>query len=421
VIALACLVIAAELGTSSPPAGAAALSDKLVPCNGALFGVSQGPPRGGRRPGEEIGYLEGLIDRRFDLDRAYYKWEQHFPGRREQDAVAAGRIPVIGWVARKKSGAVIPWAAIAAGRYDGMIQARADAIRSFSHQVMFIFHHEPESDVDEIGSPAQFAAAFRRVVSIFRARGATNAVPVWTMTAQTFDPGGRVPEDFYPGDDVVDWVAADGYNWYGSRHLKNRPWEEFATVFGAFNQWAAARGKPAMIAEMGALEDSTKPPDPLRKANWFLNLAATAKSWPNLKAISYFQGFGWHFDSSTAAVAGYRAIASDPYFNPRSQGPITTVSLRRRVSRLVALRGLPVRLTLNCPGQVVIELRAGRRLVAQSVRNVQGQVRLRIKPSRRGRRILRRTRARRLRVIVRASGQQTEIRQSLRLQARRRR
>ena len=174
-----------------------------------------------------------------------------------------------------------------------------------------------------------------------------------------------------------------------------------------------------MIAEMGALEDSANPPDPQRKANWFRNLAATVKTWPNLKAVTYFQAFGWHFDSSTAAIDAYRTIGADPYFNPRSQGLITAVSLRKRVSRRRALRGLRVRLTLNCPAQVTIDVRAGRRLVARRVRILQGQVRVRLAPSRRGRRILRRTRARRLRVIIRATGQQTEIRRRVRLPARR--
>jgi beta-mannanase len=263
-LAVALIVVGAAAGLSAPVqrAEAGVLSEELVPCAGTLLGVSQGPPRGGRKFGEESGFLEGLAARRFDLDRSYYAWSEGFPAPRDYQVVAAGRIPVISWIAKKRSGAVIPWRAIAAGRYDGIIESRADALRAFSHRVMFIFHHEADADLGTNGSPEDFAAAFRRVISIIRARGATNAKSMWTLTANTFKPGGRAPEEFYPGDDVVDWVAADGYNWYGSTHLRNRPWTEFSTIFAPFNQWAAARGKPAMIAETGVLEDRTEPPDP---------------------------------------------------------------------------------------------------------------------------------------------------------------
>ena len=310
----------------SPSAGSAALNEKLVPSTGTHFGIFSGPPRAGRAWGAEMPYLESLVNRRFDLDRWYYFWDEPFPSSREKEAVAAGRIPVVGWAATLRGssgrdGAPIKWGAIAAGNHDAMIRARADELKAFGHKTMMIFHHEPEDDLNVNGTPAEYRAAFRRIVSVMRARGATNVVFVWNMMAYTFNPYGPVPEDYYPGDDVVDWVAADGYNWSGSAYNPG-PWREFRDIFWNFHVWAQRKGKPAMIAETGVLED---PADPQRKSKWFANAAATIKSWSEMKAIIYFQGQGWYFDSSQAATSGYRAMGQDSWFNPRAT-PATATS-----------------------------------------------------------------------------------------------
>lgn len=278
-------------------------------------------------------YLEGVVGRRFDLDRWYQRWDEQFPATRQREAVAAGRIPVIGWNAVLRSGAPVRWSEIASGSQDATIVARADDFRAYGHRVMLIFNHEPEDDLSANGSPAEFRAAFRHVVSVIRARGASNVVFVWTMMANTFNRGGSAPEAYYPGDDVVDWVAADGYNWAGSDHVRG-PWREFSDIFASFNLWAERRGKPAMVAETGVLEDRAHP---RRKSRWLRRAEETVKNWPRMKAVIYFQGRGWHFDSSTAAIAAYRAMGADPYFHQRrggqSQGCAREAPVRRAERR----------------------------------------------------------------------------------------
>src|ERR687893_414552 len=73
--------------------------------------------------------------------------------------------------------------------------------------------------------PADYIAAWKRIVSRFRVLGATNAEWVWSPniisgTANDFSP-------WYPGDAYVDWTGLDGYNW-GSVHGK---WRSFREVF----------------------------------------------------------------------------------------------------------------------------------------------------------------------------------------------
>ena len=308
----ATLVAAAALGAASAEAS---LSPKLVPSKGALFGVFAGERRG-RSPQGEIRYLERMVLRRFDLDRQYYRWNAPFPGRHATSARALGRIPVISWAAVTKRGRRVRWGAIASGRYDRVIRERANAVRAFRSRLMIVFHHEPEDDRAN-GTARQYRLAWRRIVSIFRARGATNAVWVWNLTAYTFDPHSRRnPKRWYPGNRYVDWIAADGYNWFGSRHVRGQPWRSFRSIFRPFYVWGTARGKPLAVLEFGVLEDR-RTPRPLRKAQWFNGARVALKRMPRIKAVIYFNARGWWFDSSRAAIIAFRGMARDPYFNRR--------------------------------------------------------------------------------------------------------
>ncbi len=75
-------------------------------------------------------------------------------------------------------------------------------------------------------------------------------------------------------------------------------------------------GKPWMAVETGAQED---PAVPARKAQWLLDLATTAKQWPELKAVLYFDAdklYPWRIDSSRDLGRGFREMANDPWFEP---------------------------------------------------------------------------------------------------------
>ena len=293
--------LAVERATAAP---------NLAPASGALWGVAAGK-REPRTWQEELQYLELEIGRRFAIDHRYYKWDVPFSGAYEAWSIGEGRIPLVTWVPLTADGKWIEWRAVALGTHDQLIKQRAKAIKDLRGPVMFTFHHEPDT---ANWPPADYVAAWRRVVDIFRAQGATNVAWVWNLMAYTFAPGGREPGSYYPGDGYVDWVAADGYNWFGSPFIAGG-WRSFAAVFTDFYNWGKTRGKPMMVAETGVLED-TITPDPLRKAQWLRDAGATLQTWPQMKAFVYFNPFGWWFDSSVPALAAYRDVANDPYFNP---------------------------------------------------------------------------------------------------------
>ena len=291
----------------------------LIPSQGAYLG-SWVQPRGDEGERAALQRVESQIGRKFDIYHTYSKWNMAIPSAMSKWAAQNGTIPMINWSAQRTNGGFVPWSSIANGEQDAWIGERADAFQTFAYPVYLVFHHEPEDDQGAFGSPADYAAAFRRVVDIFNAHGVTNVAFVFNLVAYTFAPSAGLEADaFYPGDSYVDIVGADGYNWAPGR--PGSSWTPFSQVFQNAYNFALAHGKPLMAVEYGVQED---PIDPSRKAQWFADALATIKSWPQFKGLIYFDAnkdYSWITDSSAISMAGYAAMAADPYLNGSGAPP----------------------------------------------------------------------------------------------------
>jgi len=305
------------------PAASSAASGVPRPVNGVYFG-SWVKPLGGESKLQALMAREQQIGRSFAIDHQYYAWNASIPTTHERWTAEQGRIPFVTWNARRSDGTVASWNRIASGAEDAWIAARADAFKGFASPVYLSFHHEPENDVPAVGQPSEFAAAFRRIVDVFRGRGVTNVTFVWTMMAWSFEKQAAEALKFYPGDAWVDVVAADGYNWYPGR--TGSKWRSFEEIMSNTRNFAVAHGKTFMAAEYGVQED---PQSATRKGNWFRDVLTTAKKWPELVALVYFDSdkiYRWMPDTSASALSGYRDLAADPYMSatiadgPTSEG-----------------------------------------------------------------------------------------------------
>ena len=312
----------AVAATPGPPAS-------LFPKNGIYFGARVGQ-RGSESMQDSMVRVEGQIGRKFAIDHAYYQWDKAIPTAYESWTVSQGRIPFINWKMPSS------WSQVASGSQDAWIVTRAKAFKSFGYPVYLAVHHEPENDPG-YGSTADYVAAWHRIVDIFRQQGVSNVAFVWNMMAWSFDPrSGRTATDWYPGDNYIDIIGADGYNWAPAK--AGSKWTMFAPIFTSVNQFAEAHGKPWMVVEYGAQED---PSDPSRKADWIRDALATAKTWPRLIGMIYFDltkdGYPWQTDSSANSMQAYKQVGNDKYTNPTAgtstPTPTPTPRRRRRVPR----------------------------------------------------------------------------------------
>jgi hypothetical protein len=253
--------------------------------------------------------FEERIGRKLDLHRLFLRWDDPATGAAAD--VARGRTPILSIQPARRNGTRLTWAAVASGRHDADIVRQARAIAALDAPVFLTFNHEPDFSPG-FGTPGEYVAAWRHYVGVFRAEGVRNVAWTWTMAPSSFrrPPVGAGADAYYPGDDVVDWLALDAYNWYGCGPGKPTAWRSLAEVVSPFRTWSLPHGKPLMLAEWGSSED---PADPQRKANWLRDAMTTLAGWPEFKAASYFHTFGncaWWVDSSAPSERAFVEIAA---------------------------------------------------------------------------------------------------------------
>lgn len=176
----------------------------------------------------------------------------------------------------------------------------------FAHEMNF--HFFPWGVGVKGNTGADYVAAWRHIHDIFAQEGATNVRWVWSPLADV--PTSRdALEQMYPGDDYVDWLALDGYNW-GTEGLALAEWRTMAEIFGPFHdKLADISDKPMMIAEVASAEAGGS------KANWIEEglLEDVPSRLPQVRAVVWFSSnklMDWRVNSSQESLAAYSRVAA---------------------------------------------------------------------------------------------------------------
>jgi len=205
------------------------------------------------------------------------------------------------------SPAEFPLNSIANGAYDSYIQTWANGIASLPYTVYLRPLHEMDGTWYPWGqgvngnNPSQFIAAWRRIHSVFTARGVKNVKFVWCPNNSN---NGIDQRTLYPGDDYVDWIGLDAYASSASGPASFK--KIITTNCNPINPYArltSMTNKPMMIAEFGAQE----PPagSPTSKGQWFQTAAQDIQqSFPRIKAIVYFNDASYRYATSADSIAG---------------------------------------------------------------------------------------------------------------------
>jgi hypothetical protein len=217
---------------SAPPAVHATLSPKPAAYLGAFepgappgYGPVQAFGQAATRQPNILGYYSGWAQR-FDTSFAR-TLHQH---------------DVIPFVQIDPTAASVP--DIARGTYDEYLRSFADSVRAFGHPVIVGFAHEMNAPWYPWGfgrlPPSVFIAAWRHIVTLFRAQGADNVTWLWTLQAD--EPGTGPIASWWPGARYVTWIGIDGYYY--------RPSDTFASVFGkTITQLRTFTSKPVLLSE----------------------------------------------------------------------------------------------------------------------------------------------------------------------------
>lgn len=214
------------------------------------------------------------------------------------------------------------WQSIISGTHDAYITQFAQAAAAYQYPFVLRVLHEMNGTwypwayrVNGNTNLADFVSAYKHIVNIFRAAGATNVQFVWNpymMNANQISQYGYMLKNAYPGDSYVNWVALDGYN----NSVTN--WRTLYDIFQPSYQYITGfTSRPMMLFEVASLEN---PNDPMARANWITQgfLTTIPTYFPNIKVAAWFNrdngsGLDYSLDTTNALNAWKQVVASPLY------------------------------------------------------------------------------------------------------------
>lgn len=124
------------------------------------------------------------------------------------------------------------------------------------------------------------------LVDVFDDYGPPEDAVTWLWSANAESGDGVSLADYYPGDDVVDWVGVDGYNWGASQPWSD--WQSPESVFvDAFEQVRTMADRPLVVPEVGCSSSTTGGPAPELKSAWIADVFDLFTEW-DVAAVGWF-------------------------------------------------------------------------------------------------------------------------------------
>lgn len=297
------------------------------------------PPRGKRLWGMYRPELPWNYDRAYTIadslgvDPGLVSWYQSWGdgGEHEFKSVAVDKADEAGivamvtwepWLSAFKRGAVLDpessMVRVARGDYDGYVRGWARAVVRSRRPMLIRPLHELGNPwygwaTAHGNPPAVQIAAWKRIVSIFRAEGARNAAFVWT-------PYDAVDTLAWPGREWVDWIGLDIFN-YGTM-VEHGSWTDFRTLVAHALEPVKRFGKPVILAEVGTTGHGGD------RADWWRDamLSLQGGAFPEVRALVVFDNpacsnttgipVDWGFGQARGALAAMRPLMAGAGFVP---------------------------------------------------------------------------------------------------------
>jgi mannan endo-1,4-beta-mannosidase len=260
-----------------------------------------------------------ILGKQLDLLTVYeaFFWGNPLPTALLDAAAAAGCTAELTWEpwdpSAGKHQPAYTAAEIAGGRYDTYVSGWAKQAASHDRRFVLRFAHEmngnwyPWSVGAPGGSPEDYVAAYRRVRGIFDDAGAKRVEWVWCPNV-IIDGNVEAISRSYPGDNFVDIVGIDGYN-FGDRpgHRWTQPADLFGNTLALVTELAP--GKPVWINEVGCGDQGGD------KARWISEFFGWLVS-TDVRGLTWFEVDGrpdepdWRLTSSAATTAAAESALS---------------------------------------------------------------------------------------------------------------
>lgn len=255
-----------------------------------------------------VAAFQTLQNRPLDLISIFVVWDVNtWPWTKAYADIAA----------ENKSTLLVTWMAngyttqqILDGKADTYLKAYAEGVKSYEKEIWLRPFHEANGDWYDWGIAKSGAGnsnqtlidAWKHIVTIFRTLGVTNVKWIWTTNATNSGSASFI--GWFPGDDWVDMVSIDGYNWGTAQSWSS--WQSFAQVFTPAYNALSISSKPLFIPEFSCSEHGGN------KAQWITDMFKDIPSkFPRIFALMWFSQSksaeaDWAVNTSEAALHAWK-------------------------------------------------------------------------------------------------------------------
>ena len=289
---------------------------------------------------EGLKAFEQIIDHPIGAVCWFPTWDEEFPSEACQAAQRHGAIPMVTWeifwpsIDPNNTSGTGPegyrgFNEVLAGNYDDYIDRYAGEAKRFGRRVLIRFMHEfngnwyvwsGNKNGGADGGAEKVVAVWKYVVDRFNQVGADNVKWLWVPHGPSIDLNTESWNDvanYWPGDEYVDWIGLDAYNFYPKDPWGNgRPFRDFDNCFRELYGACAMLGdQPMMIAEFGTGEFEHEGQS---KADWITDTFQKIKAeYPRIRIFTWFninKELDWRVNSSPETLEAFQTALKDPYF-----------------------------------------------------------------------------------------------------------
>jgi beta-mannanase len=186
------------------------------------------------------------------------------------------------------------------GFHDAYLREFSRQLKQLGMRTIIRFGHEMNGDWYPWGNrPDEYVAAYRYIADFLRREG-VNASFMWSVNAESVPS--QTPSSFskfYPGDQYVDIIGIDGFNFGGS------DWRSFKEIFSpSYSYLSAAYSKSIMIAETASSEVGGN------KAKWVNDMFSVLQTdFTRVNEVVWFNHVkeaDWRIDSTQESLKAFK-------------------------------------------------------------------------------------------------------------------
>jgi hypothetical protein len=161
------------------------------------------------------------------------------------------------------------------------------------------------------GTPAEFVSSWQHMHDVISSQGVTNVKWAFTPDSQSYDskvPGWSSPvSQYYPGNNYVDYIGADGYSGLGGAAYKTPD-----QIFSSGVAFAQQHGKQFYIGETGVANTGIDPSTgKAYNVEYMQQMAAYIKANPDIAGMSWFSEGSNNILNNPAEQAAFTQMEKD--------------------------------------------------------------------------------------------------------------